>query len=481
MIKFSIEKSNFVKILIMFENESTICAISTAAGTGAIAIIRLSGTDSFKIAEKIIVKKDSFSKLSPKKLLYSEIVDSENKIIDEVLIVKFIAPHSFTGENMVEIYCHGSEFIQNKILESLIYNSATIAKRGEFSQRAFLNGKIDLSQAEAIADLISSSNATSHKIAINQMRGGFKNELSFLRENLLKFLTLLELELDFSEEDVEFADRKELLNLAEIILKKLAQLSDSFKLGNVLKKGIHVSIVGKTNVGKSSLLNLLLNEEKAIVSEIHGTTRDVIEDTKIIDGIKFRFIDTAGIRETKDVVETLGIEKTIQKIKESDIIIYLIDATENFENIQKNITNFFNENDLESKKCVFAINKIDLVDNQRLNNVREKLNFNNKAELIFISAKEKQIENLTDFLIKVSKTLQINESEIIVTNIRHYESLLKSKNSIENVILGLEKNISGDFISQDIRECLHYLGEITGKITNDEILGNIFKNFCIGK
>ena len=462
-----------------YENE-TICAISTAKGIGAIAIIRITGEKSFEIAEKILLQKDFFSKLEEKKILFCEIIDINNNILDDVLIVKFKTPASFTGENMVEIYCHGSEYIQQKILELLIKNGASLAKAGEFSQRAFLNGKIDLSQAEAISDLISSQTAAAHKQAINQMKGNFKKELQTIRENLLNFVSLLELELDFSEEDVEFADRTNLLHYAKQISTKIKKLSNSFKVGNVIKNGISVTIAGKTNVGKSTLLNILLNEEKAIVSDVHGTTRDSIEDSIVIDGICFRFVDTAGIRKTNDIIENLGIERTYNKIKNSEIILLLIDINEEIQNIENFVLEQSQIIDTENKTLYYVFNKIDLANIEKQKTIR-KLEFLKDNNLIFISAKDNKIENLLEEIIKIAKDIQNNDSDIIITNVRHYESLIKSNKSMERVISGLENNISSDFLSQDIREIMHYLGEITGEFSNDEILGNIFKNFCIGK
>ena len=460
--------------------KNTICAISSASGIGAIAIIRLSGENVFEITSKILKKKDKFLSIMPKKLFLDEILDKDNNLIDQVLITKFVEPHSFTGENMLEIYCHGSIFIQNKILQLLIENGATTAKPGEFSQRAFFNGKMDLSQVEAISDLIVSQTAASHYIAITQMKGGFKKELDNMRKNLLNFVSLIELELDFSEEDVEFADRSALFNLANTISQKINKLIYSFKVGNVIKNGMPIAIVGKTNVGKSSLLNLLLKEERAIVSEIHGTTRDSIEDTIVIDGINFRFIDTAGIRTTIDIVENLGIKKTYNQINNSEIILILIDINDNIDNIENFILEQSDKINFENKKIFYVFNKIDLSLETKQNEIKSLKILKNK-NIIFISVKENKIENLIKKLVETAKEIQNNDSDIIITNSRHYEALLKAEKAIENVILGLKNNISGDFISQDIRECMHYIGEITGEFSNDEILENIFKNFCIGK
>lgn len=462
-----------------FFKEENICAISSANGVGAIAIIRISGNNSFNICEKIINKKKSFSLLEHKKMLFCQIVDINNEIIDDVLISKFFKPYSFTGDNMVEIYCHGSLYVQNKILQLLIENGCRLANKGEFSQIAFLNGKIDLSQAEAIADLIASNNYASHKQAVNQMRGAFKNELIDLRNDLVNFVSLIELELDFSDEDLEFADRSNLCLLIDNINKKLTQLLHSFKLGNAIKNGISVAIIGKTNVGKSSLLNLLLKEEKAIVSEIHGTTRDAIEDCIEIGTMTFRFIDTAGLRKTNDIIENLGIEKSYQKIKNSEIILIVIDATESF----IEINNFLSDN-IKSispqKTIIILFNKTDLIHKEKIKELNSLQILNDKF-YYFISVKKNDIDKLYDKLNEIAISYQETENNVIVTNIRHYDALFNATQATKNVKKALKENISGDFLAQYIRECLNYLGEITGEITNDEILSNIFKNFCIGK
>lgn len=461
---------------------STICAISTAPGVGGIAVVRISGTKAISIVNKIFVAKNKeqhFLEQSPNTVCFGSIVNQKNELIDEVLVSIFKAPHSFTGEDIVEISCHGSIFIQQEILKLLLEQGCESARAGEFSQRAFLNGKMDLSQAEAIADLIASSSAVSHRMALNQMRGNFSKELMKLREKLLNFVSLIELELDFNEEDVEFADRDELKKLALDIEKKVLSLADSFSLGNVLKNGIPVALVGETNVGKSTLLNFLLNEEKAIVSDIHGTTRDVIEDMVNIGGVTFRFIDTAGIRDTKDKIENMGIERTYQKIEQASIILWLIDATQVSEHIEW-LTERIAKRAV-GKKVILVFNKIDKIDGEE-HLILEELFAAFDAERIYISAKKHiNTDILQDALLKAAQIPELQTGDVVVSNIRHYEALKKAQISIQRVIEGLEDNISHDFLSQDIRECMHFLGEITGQISTDEILGNIFENFCIGK
>ncbi len=456
----------------MFLND-TIAAIATAPGTGAIAIIRLSGENSLEIADKFFRNKSDkkISLQKPYSILFGEIID-DNKTIDQVLISVFKAPNSYTGENSVEISCHGSTFIQQKILEIAIKNGARLAQPGEFTMRAFLNGKMDLSQAEAVADLIASKSEASRKVAINQLKGGFSIELQNIRNQLVNFVSLIELELDFSEEDVEFANRNELRDLLNQIRTKIKSLLDSFKFGNALKNGIPVAIIGKPNVGKSTLLNTLLKEDKAIVSEFAGTTRDAIEDTISINGILFRFIDTAGLRQTTDTIENLGIERTIDKVKKAEIILYLIDASiERKPELYDKILPY-----LKEKKLILLVNKID----KATNNIG-KINLQN-AETIEISAKFKtNIDKLEKALINATNLSTYNENDIIITNTRHFEALNNSFEASERVISALEKGLSSDLLSFDIREMLHYLGSITGEISNDEILGNIFKNFCIGK
>lgn len=460
-------------------SEDSICAIATPSGIGAISIIRISGKKSFQILKKIFKpksKKINFSDLKPFSIIYGHII-FENEIIDEVLVSVFKAPNSYTGENCIEISCHGSIYIQHKILEILIKSGAILAKPGEFTMRAFFNCKMDLSQAEAVADLISSSSQSSHRVAINQLRGGFSNDIKKLRTELLDFASLIELELDFSEEDVEFADRKKLNTLIENIKYEVNKLINSYKLGNVIKKGIPVAIIGKTNVGKSTLLNAILNEDKAIVSEIPGTTRDSIEDTFVINGVIFRFIDTAGLRDSEDEIEQIGISRTYENIKKASIILYVVDISETcVEEINTNINDLKKVIADDSKKIILVANKIDkLVDVPK----GGKQLF--EWETVFVSAKRNENVQLLSEVIYKSVDLKVGNDETIVTNIRHYEALLNASDSIKNIVQGLENGISGDLLAMDIRQALHYLGEITGQVTVEEVLGNIFSKFCIGK
>jgi tRNA modification GTPase len=463
-------------------DQSTICAISTSPGTGAIAVIRLSGSEAVSITEKIFRSSNKTKKLEdqPANTLHFGQIIFNNEVIDEVVVALFREPHSFTGENIVEISCHGSVYIQQKLLETLVESGARLARPGEFTQRAFLNGKMDLSQAEAVADVIASSSAAAHKLALNQMRGGFSKEINELRDQLLNFTAMVELELDFSEEDVEFADRNELKNLAEKVERLLRKLKNSFQLGNVLKNGIPVAIVGETNVGKSTLLNALLNEDKAIVSEIHGTTRDVIEDVVNIHGTAFRFFDTAGIRETIDHIETLGIERTYHKLTEATVVLLVTDTQNPYsvvksriDKIRKRITN--------SQQLIIVANKIDAGKPETIEEL-ENLKLRENEKRVFIVAREKQnLDELIDLMANAVNTDLLNQEDVIVTNARHFEILKNAHAAIDRVLNGLNTGITGDFLAQDIRECLHYLGEITGEITTNEVLGHIFKNFCIGK
>lgn len=457
-----------------------ITAISTPPGMGAIAVIRLSGDGCIAVVDRLFVSPSGkkLVKAKANTALFGQVVFN-NEVVDEVLVTVFRAPHSFTGEESLEISCHGSVYIQQKIVEALIAQGVRLAQAGEFTRRAFKNGKFDLSQAEAVADLIASSSQASHRVAMNQMRGGFADKLMALRDKLLQFVSLIELELDFSEEDVEFANRQTLYELTEEIELEIDKLASSFQLGNAIKNGIPVAIIGETNAGKSTLLNLLLNEEKAIVSDIHGTTRDVIEDIVNIGGVTFRFIDTAGIRSTTDTIESLGIERTFQKIEQASIVLWMIDLTtpaEKIESLAQSIVPKLNE-----KQVVLLFNKSDLISNAELT---EKQNIlpNLEAERLFISAKKQQnTDVLVQLLLKAAHIPQIGENDVIVTNLRHYEALTKALAAIRRVKEGLEIGITSDFISQDIRECMFYLGEITGQISTDEVLGNIFSRFCIGK
>lgn len=460
-------------------NQDTICAIATAQG-GAIGCIRVSGPEAIEITSCIFTPAATNRELGDSKpytLTFGRIYDG-SEVIDEVLVSLFRAPHSYTGENSTEITCHGSAYILQKVLQLLIKNGCRMAAPGEYTQRAFLNGKMDLSQAEAVADLIASSSATTHRLAMSQMRGGFSKELATLRDQLLHFTSLIELELDFSDhEELEFADRSELCQLANNIEKVIARLVNSFNVGNAIKNGVPVAIIGETNAGKSTLLNVLLNEDKAIVSDIHGTTRDIIEDTVNIGGITFRFIDTAGIRETSDTIESLGIERTFQKLDQAEIVLWMIDAT----NAQAQITQLAGQllPRCEGKQLILVYNKADLVDNIQ-NSIPD--NFPDNVQSITLSAKKREhIEELQRMLITSAHLPTITQNDVIVTNVRHYEALNNALEAIHRVQEGLTNNISGDFISQDIRECIFHLSDIAGEVTNDMVLQNIFQHFCIGK
>lgn len=461
---------------------STICAITTAPGTGAIAMIRVSGDEAFKITDKVFlsVSGRKIKDASHASILFGTIIDEDNSPVDEVLIAVYKAPRSYTGENITEISCHGSTYIQQKILQLLIRSGASLAKPGEYTQRAFMNGKMDLSQAEAVADLISSSSQAAHRLALHQMRGGFSHELVVLRTELLKFGSLIELELDFAEEEVEFANRLELKQLAHTIEQQIARLANSFELGNALKNGIPVAIVGETNVGKSTLLNTLLKEEKAIVSDIHGTTRDVIEDVITIRGIQFRFIDTAGIRKTTDTIENLGIERTYKQIKKASVVLLLVDARQRMERINEMVDTVRAQ--IADQKVIIVANKCDALSNEESQMLTSRLMLKEDEKLLLISAKyNTRIDELEKLLLDLVAIERLEQSEFIVTNARHFEALTHAHRSIQRVIDGLDRGISGDFLAQDIRECMHYLGEISGQITTDDMLGYIFAHFCIGK
>jgi tRNA modification GTPase len=456
-------------------NNDNICALATPTG-GAIGIVRVSGPEAISITNSIFNK--DISLVKPNTVHYGEIIDKDGSTIDDVLVTVYRAPHSYTGEDSAEISCHGSAYILNKVVHSLIDAGCRQAEPGEYTKRAYLNGKMDLSQAEAVADLVSATNRASHKMALSQLKGHFSSELSILRDQLLKITSLLELELDFSDhEELEFADRSELMQLAKKIHQRITLLAKSFETGNALKEGIPVAIIGKTNVGKSTLLNQLLHEDKAIVSDIHGTTRDVIEDTTEINGITFRFIDTAGIRQTEDKVEQLGIERTFKKIDEATLILWLIDAIPSLEEI-KNI-----QERCADKKLIIVINKIDSNDSSANNIINQLTTATPTLQHLEISAKlGTNIPQLEEALYKAANIPEINENSVIVTSARHYEALTHANESITRVIDAMEADLSGDLISEDLRICLEQLSEITGgQITPNEVLGNIFKHFCVGK
>ncbi|WP_299271386.1 tRNA uridine-5-carboxymethylaminomethyl(34) synthesis GTPase MnmE [uncultured Prevotella sp.] len=468
-------------------NNNTICAIATAPG-GAIGIIRISGSEAISIADRIFRPVGSTLSLSERKaytLAFGNIVNANNDVIDEVLVSIFRAPHSYTGEDSVEISCHGSAYVLQQVMLLLTENGCVPAGPGEFTQRAFLNGKMDLSQAEAVADLISSTNKATHDMAMSQLKGHFSNELADLRAHLLKLTSLLELELDFSDhEELEFADRSELYTLANDIHQRLVSLARSFEVGNALKNGIPVAIVGNTNVGKSTLLNHLLHEEKAIVSDVHGTTRDFIEDSTIINGIQFRFVDTAGIRDTDDVVENIGIERTYQKMQEAKIVLWLIDQepdASKIEDIKQRVA---------GKKLIIVRNKIDLTNSSlndsssaKLTIQHSKLNIQN-SQSVDISAKYgTNLPLLEQLIVEAANIPQISESDIVITSVRHYSALLKADESLQRVIQSMDIGLSGDLLAEDLRMVIEHLAEITGeeKITPQETLNSIFSSYCIGK
>ena len=460
-----------------FGSTDTICAISSPAGSGAIALIRISGNDAVSIVKKIFISNNSFPANFSSRKIYYGTIRFENKEIDQVVLCWFKAPNSYTGEDLIEISCHGSAFIQKKLMEILITCGARHAKPGEFTLRAFLNKKIDLSQAEAISDLIAATSESSHQLALEQMKGGFANKIKELRSKLVDLASLLELELDFSEEDVEFANRQELSALVSIIYYETEKLKNSFELGNVIKQGIPVAIIGKPNVGKSTLLNALLNEEKALVSDIPGTTRDSIEDQINIQGTLFRFIDTAGLRDSEDKVEIMGIERTYQKINQAQIILYVIDAaTTHVDEIKADIEELRHHIENPEKRFIIVANKIDKL-------AQTPRHFNEWVELetIFVSAKRKEnLQLITESLLKSAEKYNISE-KVIISNIRHFEALSETCHSLEMVAQGISENLPTDLLAHHIRIALQQLGEITGEITTEEILGNIFGKFCIGK
>ena len=471
----------------MTNSEECICALATPAG-GAIGIIRLSGSEAIRLTDKVFVSVSGkqLSAAKPNTLHYGEIKDKDGHTIDDVLVSVFRAPHSYTGEDSTEISCHGSRYILQQVLQRLIEVGCRQAEPGEYTRRAYMNGKMDLSQAEAVADLIASTNKATHQMALSQLKGHFSSELTLLREKLLKMTSLLELELDFSDhEELEFADRSELRALAAEIEKKITTLAHSFETGNALKQGVPVAIVGKTNVGKSTLLNRLLHEEKAIVSNIHGTTRDVIEDTTLIDGITFRFIDTAGIRKTDDVVENIGIERTYQKMEEAKIVIWLLDA----QPTEAEIEDMKEKN--QGKKLLMVFNKIDeisfdkaVLSSDENSQTSSSISLSDEnVSILNISARTgENVSGLEQALVRAADIPEITENDVIVTSARHYEALLRADESLSRVLESMDMGMSGDIIAEDLKMVLEELGEITGgQISSQETLNNIFKHFCIGK
>ena len=456
-------------------NTDTICAIATAPG-GAIGVIRVSGPEAINITSQHFrpIQGAPLTERKARTAIFGHLIGTDGAMLDEVLVTLFRAPYSYTGEDSVEISCHGSSYILQQALRLLIDSGCRLAAPGEYTQRAFLNGKMDLSQAEAVADLIASTSAATHRLALSQLRGGFSQELSALRDKLLHLTSLMELELDFSDhEELEFADRSELSQIASDIERVIARLTHSFNVGNAIKNGVPVAIIGETNVGKSTLLNALVGEERAIVSDIHGTTRDVIEDTVNLHGITFRFIDTAGIRQTTDVVESIGIERTYQKMQQASIVLWMIDAT--------NSSLFTLDSSLEHKPLLLLFNKCDQVSSEE-RTALEQTYAHIDAPKLFISAKSRTgLDTLESHLVEAAALPDISQSDVIITNARHYEALTHALGAIRRVQDGLAMNLSGDFVSQDLRECIHHLSDIVGEVSTDSVLQNIFKHFCIGK
>lgn len=456
--------------------KETICAISTPPGLGAIALIRTSGPQAFDISARLFDEKFQLSKLAPQVAKFAEVVEHE-QLVDQVVVVKFAAPHSYTGEDMVEISCHGSVYIQKKIVELLVENGCRMALPGEFTQRAFLNGKLDLPQAEAIADLIDSQSETTHKLAVNQLKGGFSKKLAQLREQLVHIASLIELELDFSEEDVEFANRDELNDLLQSLQSEVMRLIRSFKIGNVLKNGIPVAIVGKPNVGKSTLLNAILRHDRAIVSQIPGTTRDTIEDTFVIDGTLFRFIDTAGIRESEDEIENFGIQRTYQAIQTASVILYMFDvSTSKVEDVETELADFRAHVDMQDKHLVIIANKMD-----ELQEIPSQFSQWQDMNVLFVSAKRNvNMDSIEQQLKEFVENYQLSDCSLL-TNERHYELLSSINNSIERIREGMRTEIPTDLLAEDVRAALYDLGCLTGTISTNDILNNVFSKFCIGK
>ena len=471
-------------------NEDTICAPATVPGTGAISVIRVSGPQALEIADKVIkCRKGTISSAKGYTLKFGAILDASGAVIDEVLASVFRAPHSYTGENSVEISCHASSYIVSTVLGLLHEAGARAAEPGEFTQRSYLNGKMDLAQAEAVADVIASQNAAAHRIAFKQMKGGFSSELRDMRGELLELVSLMELELDFSEEEVEFADRSRLDSLLSQIISHVSRLIDSFRLGNAIKNGVPVAIAGATNTGKSTLLNALLGEDRAIVSDIHGTTRDTIEETMNIDGVLFRFIDTAGLRETDEVVEQIGIERTFKKISEASVVLGMVDLTRDAETTRETVRSIIEKVDFSCQKLVFLLNKADIADASTkalvtsliTSELDTKVNVSDAA-ILAISAKTKTgLNDLRTLLASSQRDLLADSDTTLVTNQRHIQALTDARTSLWRVSEGLASGLPTDLAAQDIREAIYHLGSIVGEISSDEVLGNIFRNFCIGK
>lgn len=482
-------------------NEDTICAPATVPGTGAISVIRVSGPDAHAIADKVVkCRKGSISEAAGYTIKFGNVYDAAGSIVDEVLVSVFRAPHSYTGENSVEISCHASSYIVSTLMNLLYTAGARAAEPGEFTQRAYLNGKMDLAQAEAVADVIASQNAAAHRVAFKQMKGGFSSELKGMRNELLELVSLMELELDFSEEEVEFADRSQLDNLLDQIIAHVSRLIDSFRLGNAIKNGVPVAIAGATNTGKSTLLNALLREDRAIVSDVHGTTRDTIEEPLNIDGILFRFIDTAGLRETTETVEKIGIERTFKKINEASIVLGMIDLTRDFDSTRETINEIISKVNFDEQTLAILLNKTDiseinkkvtlhnyivsLLDNKGIshNMAETSLDSDAKVQIIPISAKNGAgLEILRTHLASTQRDLLADSDTTLVTNQRHAQALSDARASLLRVREGLASGIPTDLAAQDIREAIYHLGSIVGEISTDEVLGNIFRNFCIGK
>ena len=482
-------------------NDDTICAPTTVPGTGAISVIRVSGPDALSITDKVVrCRKGSISEATGYTIRFGTVHDAAGAVLDEVLVSVFRAPHSYTGENSVEISCHASSYIVSSLMNLLFEAGARAAEPGEFTQRAFLNGKMDLAQAEAVADVIASQNAAAHRIAFKQMKGGFSSELRDMRSELLELVSLMELELDFSEEEVEFADRGRLNDLLIKLIAHITRLIDSFRLGNAIKNGVPVAIAGATNTGKSTLLNALLGEDRAIVSDVHGTTRDTIEETLNIDGVLFRFIDTAGLRETTEIVEKIGIERTYKKISEASIVLGMVDLTRDFDTSCETVSSIVESVDFNAQKLVFLLNKTDicevnknvqiinhivsLLDNKNITSVLTS-NYEDTADSVAIIPISAKTGSGTDLLRSVlassQRDLLADSDTTLVTNQRHVQALTDARTSLLRTQEGLTLGIPTDLASQDIREAIYHLGSIVGEISTDEVLGNIFRNFCIGK